>query len=116
MSKQEKPSKLKVKYCKHCDREFTPYSSVQKACSTKCQKALEDAKAKRKKAVKREKKKVSVEALSKKADMLWSRVVRIGGRCEYCGCVDKKLDAHHIYSRSNKSTRWELENGICLCA
>ena len=25
------------------------------------------------------------------------------------------LNSHHIYSRSNRSTRWDLENGVCLC-
>jgi hypothetical protein len=26
------------------------------------------------------------------------------------------LNAHHIFSRHNKSTRWDIDNGICLCA
>lgn len=25
------------------------------------------------------------------------------------------LNSHHIYSRSKRSTRWDVSNGICLC-
>ena len=52
-----------------------------------------------------------------KLDKLWSLLVkhRAGWRCEYCGSREKVLNSHHIYSRSNRSTRWDLENGVCLC-
>ena len=36
-----------------------------------------------------------------------------GGRCEICGA--KEGDPHHIYSRDNKSVRYDPTNGIWLC-
>lgn len=50
----------------------------------------------------------------KKADTLWSQVVRQRGICERCG---KKgvLNAHHITSRANHSLRYDLKNGLALC-
>ena len=48
---------------------------------------------------------------------LWSEIVKIraGYKCEYCGST-KSLNSHHIFSRSNRSVRWDVKNGICLCA
>ncbi|MCP4052717.1 MAG: hypothetical protein GY739_06585 [Mesoflavibacter sp.] len=37
-------------------------------------------------------------------------------KCEYCKTTVKQLHSHHIYSRSKKSTRWHVPNGVCLCA
>jgi hypothetical protein len=52
----------------------------------------------------------------KRLDDLWAKVVkcRARGRCEYCGKTTT-LNSHHIFSRSNKTTRWDVNNGICLC-
>lgn len=47
-------------------------------------------------------------------DTLWSQSVRSIGYCEKCG-KNENLQAHHIFSRKHKSTRWEIENGVCLC-
>jgi 5-methylcytosine-specific restriction endonuclease McrA len=49
-------------------------------------------------------------------DKLWAEKVkkRANYKCEYCGKT-KYLNAHHIYSRSNRSVRWDVRNGICLC-
>lgn len=54
--------------------------------------------------------------IDKKLDDAWRRLVKLraGNRCEYCQ-REKPLNSHHIYSRSNKSTRWDPMNGICLC-
>jgi len=56
-------------------------------------------------------------------DKLWSEIVkqRAGYRCEFRvpGVRCKKttyLNAHHIFSRSNLSVRWDLDNGVCLCS
>ena len=51
-----------------------------------------------------------------KLDKAWSELVKhkAGWKCEYCGKRDY-LNSHHIYSRSKKSTRWHVQNGICLC-
>jgi hypothetical protein len=56
-------------------------------------------------------------SIDNKLDKLWSLLVkhRAGFKCEYCGTREKMLNSHHIYSRSNRSTRWDLENGVCLC-
>jgi hypothetical protein len=50
----------------------------------------------------------------KKADALWSLVIRAAGKCAMCGAT-KTLHAHHIIGRANKATRHMPSNGICLC-
>lgn len=50
----------------------------------------------------------------KRADFVWSRVVKQTGRCAYCGS-GFKLQAHHIVPRSNNRTRHKVECGLCLC-
>lgn len=54
--------------------------------------------------------------LNSKADKEWALAVkeRAGNRCEYCGRIDT-LNSHHIFSRSNHSVRWDIDNGACLC-
>ncbi len=51
-----------------------------------------------------------------KLDIAWSKLVKLraGMKCEYCGKTNY-LNSHHIYSRSKKSTRWDVLNGISLC-
>jgi len=55
-----------------------------------------------------------------KLDDAWSLLVKLqaGMICEYCkkDNTQVQLHSHHIFSRSNKATRWDLVNGICLCA
>jgi hypothetical protein len=50
-------------------------------------------------------------------DRLWGMVIHnrdVG--CQWCRKNDgSKLDAHHIFSRTNRSTRWDTKNGILLC-
>ena len=50
-------------------------------------------------------------------DSLWSKAVKVRAdyKCEYCGRTDT-LNSHHIFSKSNRAVRWDLANGICLCA
>ena len=56
-------------------------------------------------------------AYSKWLDRLWGLIIHsrdIG--CQWCRKNDgSKLDAHHIFSRTNKSTRWDTLNGLLLC-
>ena len=54
--------------------------------------------------------------IEKQLDELWSKVIRQKGYCECCMSKNKKLNAHHIFTRSRKATRWEISNGLCLCA
>lgn len=51
-----------------------------------------------------------------KLDKLWSKLVRLKAKnkCEYC-YKKERLNSHHIFSRSNRSTRWDVNNGVCLC-
>ena len=55
--------------------------------------------------------------LNKKLDEAWSKAVRLQGYCSYCGkrSPEVVLHAHHIFSRRHFSTRWDVENGVCLC-
>ena len=55
--------------------------------------------------------------LEAELDILWSEKVKENARytCEKCGATDKQLNSHHIFSRAHRSTRFLLENGICLC-
>jgi len=54
-----------------------------------------------------------------KLDDAWSELIKLiaGYKCEYTDCNKREyLNSHHIFSRSNKSVRWSVENGICLCS
>jgi len=55
--------------------------------------------------------------IDKKLDDAWSLLVKLiaGNQCEYCRNT-QTLNSHHVFTRSNKSTRWDELNGICLCA
>lgn len=51
-----------------------------------------------------------------KLDDAWSLLVKLqaGNKCEVCE-AEKPLNSHHIFSRSNRSVRWDEANGVCLC-
>ena len=51
-----------------------------------------------------------------KLDEAWSKLVKLeaGMQCEVCGKTTT-LNSHHVFSRSNRSVRWDETNGICLC-
>lgn len=59
-------------------------------------------------------KKSELKRVNNKLDKTWSILIRSAGACEYC-CSVNHLQAHHIFGRRNQSTRWDLNNGICLC-
>lgn len=108
--------KVKTKLCPICNTEFTPFNSLQKCCKSSCNTKYLKEKEKAKKTKIREKKKVSVSTLSKVADTLWSKYIRLKAwKCEFCWSKDN-LNAHHIFTRHSKSLRWEELNGVCLCA
>lgn len=50
-------------------------------------------------------------------DGLWRKAIlkRDQHRCRRCGATDQ-LQAAHIHSRKFRSTRWDTDNGHCLCA
>jgi len=41
--------------------------------------------------------------------------IRAGGKCEFPGCNKVICDPHHIFSRDNKSVRYDKENIANLC-
>jgi 5-methylcytosine-specific restriction endonuclease McrA len=49
-------------------------------------------------------------------DDLWSKAIKIRDhyKCQYCHAVG--TEAHHLISRRHKIARWNLLNGVCLCA
>lgn len=65
-----------------------------------------------------------------KADKLFSKIVRFGGKCERCGVgcswdcdpgqgshrKDCKLTTAHVITRHRVGTRCDLRNAFCLCA
>jgi hypothetical protein len=57
-----------------------------------------------------------LDKLEEELDTAWRCFVysRAGFKCERCGS-DKKLEAHHIIGRWCKTTRWDKDNGVCLC-
>lgn len=59
--------------------------------------------------------KITTKSLKKRADKLWSEIVRKrDGKCMKCGRTTN-LQAHHIFSRKFNNTRWNIDNGITLC-
>jgi len=50
------------------------------------------------------------------ADRLWSKAIveDWGHRCPVCGSW--KVEAHHLIPRQKQATRYDLRNGIALCA
>lgn len=60
-------------------------------------------------------KKPTVKTLLKHCDELWSLCVRTRRKtCCMCGS-EYRTSAHHIRSRTNAATRYDLENGLTLC-
>ena len=54
-------------------------------------------------------------SLTKKLDKICSEIIRSHGKCERCGST-KSLQCCHIFSRTYRSVRWDLDNLICGCA
>lgn len=52
--------------------------------------------------------------LENECDKLWSQcIIARDGTCRGTNSIDR-LSAHHIRSRTHRSTRWDLDNGLCL--
>ena len=58
----------------------------------------------------------SSKLIDQKLDTAWSLLVKLraNNRCECCG-TPHQLNSHHIHTRRNLSTRWDIINGMCLC-
>ena len=63
------------------------------------------------------KKQNSISYLTKQADKFWSEAVKIeyNYECQYCWKTTY-LNSHHLFTRARKSTRWDIDNWICLCS
>ena len=60
---------------------------------------------------------MSAKGAKKKADDLFSRIIRSKGFCENCGNDDySKLQCAHIISRRYSNTRVDFANALCLDA
>jgi len=53
----------------------------------------------------------------KKLDNLWAKKIKERDKftCQRCKSKSKRLNACHFYSRNNKTLRWDMDNGVCLC-
>lgn len=81
---------------------------------------------KKKKADKpRKKRQASIQTLTKKLDVIYSKYIRLrdameGGstRCISCGQIKPfdKMDCGHFHSRTHKSTRWDEDNTHSECS
>lgn len=61
----------------------------------------------------RKTRKGSASYYKRKADKLFSEIVRARGRCEKCG-GNGVLQCAHIIPRTNLTLRWDFENALCL--
>ena len=56
----------------------------------------------------------------KKLISTWAQAVkeRAGYKCEVADCNVRatQLHAHHVFHRSHANLRYEIDNGLCLCA
>lgn len=54
----------------------------------------------------------------KQLEDAWKVLVKLRASCvcEYRNCNKTYLNSHHIFSKRHMATRWDLENGICLCS
>lgn len=80
-------------------------------------KRISNDKVKIRKVKKKEKKHNSISYLTKQLDNLWSQLVKINYNytCQYCW-KQENLNSHHLYTRSRRNTRFDLDNWICLCS
>lgn len=60
----------------------------------------------------------ATKTLKKKADALFSLVVRARGSCQRCGRTPPAVVLHcsHIMSRKYTAIRWDERNALCICA
>ena len=54
-------------------------------------------------------------SVTRHLDKIFAEIVRSKYRCVKCHKV-QNLNTAHIYSRSNRSVRWDFKNALCLCA
>ena len=116
--------------CKQCRDKGEEWTQIRdwiaRFCSKSCRLEFQRVKVRKEKEkvkvrkVKAKTKKAnSITSLTKRADKLWSEVVKIeyNYQCQVEWCEKTEyLNSHHIFTRSRKSTRWDIDNWICVCA
>lgn len=109
--------KLKQKKCKTC-HTILMFPTLSPCCQ-KCQRIklkLKKEQQKERLKIKKEAKRNSVQVLTKQADILFSKAVRLrDGKSVKSGSTES-LQCSHIWSRSNKAIRWDLDNALTLTA
>ena len=117
--------KTRTKKCKYCKESFTPYNSLQKACSkSECIRLfVAEAKAKQWAKTKKEKKAelMTIQDWVKIAQTAFNAYIRERDKdkgCISCGKkLDKKFDAGHFYNANNHwAVRFDEDNvhGQCV--
>lgn len=58
----------------------------------------------------------SLKTLKKKADILWSKIIKAkyNNQCAFCP-ETYAIAGHHIRSRRFGNTRWDTDNGVSCC-
>jgi hypothetical protein len=59
-------------------------------------------------------KKSRKQILEDQCDKIWSQCIITRDKTCRVTNSDERLSAHHIRSRTHRSTRWDLDNGLCL--
>lgn len=124
-TKKQSVAKLKAKLCIICWKEHQ--NTMQKTCSPWCERKhranlnkINKEKVRIKNEKVKENKINSVSYLDKKIEIDWRKAVRLNycWICAYCGKDNSQvqLHCHHLFTRSRKATRWDIDNGILLCA
>jgi hypothetical protein len=81
--------KIKEKQCKYCLKSFLPSQPLQNTCNYSHFVKYQEQKAKEKKKIAREKKKVSISALTIKADKILSEYTRKRDCIKTSGSIEK---------------------------
>lgn len=117
----EKPAKETI--CSGCSRNRPYANKSKKLCST-CVKKIAEAKAKERRAAKREKKRMSISQLTKKLDTVFSLYIRLENannkgmvKCFTCDNEHhyKAIQNGHFQSRRFMSTRFDPFNCAPQC-
>ena len=58
--------------------------------------------------------KITKSSMTKKLDKILGEITRARGYCVRCKNTET-LQTAHIYSRSNRAVRWDLNNVVCFC-
>lgn len=111
---------MKLLTCKICGKPRQKGSLKCKSCQVKeyQKKQREKAKARllKQKEKKRQKRENHLPTLKNKADKLFSIAIRLRDKKSVKSGSKESLQCSHIWSRSNLSVRWDMDNALTLTA